>query len=635
MRGIIKANLLSLLILIPLVAILQYLILKPHLRYAFADVDWMFLLYFKQLSAQYHDSVSHFVNAWNKWGVYTYQVYYIGLIEQFFGRAYNNEVVASFAYRNFQITTLIFKVIATLSIYPVIFLLTKNKLAAFLTTLIYAISYSSVGVMYTVVTSGLFVAIPVMNLFFAWYFYLISKGKNKILEILIGLALFIITILLATERMYPLLPAVILIEVFWWFKNGFSKAILLRGLKRLFIFLTPFVVVLLFKPSIVTLLSGNTEVSYHKFILGNWQVVLSPIISLGSLFVPKDFWPFFGTPVTSNFSEYMGFLLSGPMIIFALLTVLLAAFISNKKIKFMVDVLIPTTVLSLGIYFLSTHQLHIPDTARMNFDFGYIIPALIGIFTLSFGFALFREWLRGGKKDNLLISMVGGIVVASVFIILTWIAADYVLVFTGVHRYLTIPAIGSSLLTAGLMTVIYKKLRLTKILRPLAFTFFLLLIPLTFFNSKVISDHMKYELEYAGTDAAGHMRMKEKLWSYLDNLSKTEPSVFYFDESADHDNGYFDETTILAGFNYWMQFRGRDIASPKLTPILLRSNLICPEPRNMCLGKVKSMITTKNGEKGILYGDVFYKKDDFYAFRFINRDIADIRPEVVKAIGLE
>ena len=156
MRGVIKANLLPLLILIPLVAVLQYLILKPHLRYAFADVDWMFLLSFKQLSAQYYDPISHFINAWTQWGVYTYQVYYIGLIDQFFG----------FNYRNFQIVTLIFKIIATLSIYPVIFLITKSKLAAFLTTLIYAVAYSSVGVMYTVVTSGLFVAIPFMNLFF-------------------------------------------------------------------------------------------------------------------------------------------------------------------------------------------------------------------------------------------------------------------------------------------------------------------------------------------------------------------------------------------------------------------------------------------------------------------------------------
>lgn len=625
MRGVIKANLFPLLILSLLVAVLQYLILKPHLRYAFADVDWVFLLSFKQLSLTYQDPVRHFFHAWVQWGIYTYQVYYIGLIEQFFG----------FSYENFQVVSLVFKVIATLSIYPVIYLITKSKLAAFLTTLIYAITYSSVGVMYTVVTSGLFVAIPFMNLFFIWYWCLLSKSRNRFFQILLGVILFFITLLLATERMFPLIPVIILIEIFWWFKNGFSKVMLTQGLKRLLIFTVPFLAAFLYHPSILTPVSGNAEVTYQKFLLGNWQVILSPLISLGSLFAPKDFWPLFGTPLINNFFQYIGFLISGPFIAFTVLSVLFSIFISKNKANFLLDILISNIFLSIAIYFLSTHELHIPDPNRMHFDSGYVIPALIGGFVLSFALAIFREWLRGEKKSNLLISAVGGIVIAFVFIVITWIPADFVLVFFGVHRYLTIPAIGSSLLVACLMTVMFNKMRTMKSLRNLAFIIFLLFIPLTLFNSKIISDHMKYELEFAGTESAGHIRMKGKLWSFLGNLSKSEPSVFYFDESQDHANGYFDETTVMAGFNYWMQFRGRDIVNPPLTHVLLRSNLICPEPGSMCLNKVKSLITSKDGEKGILYGDAFYKSQNFYAFRFINRDIVDIRDEVVKAIGLK
>lgn len=624
MRGSIKATLLPLLILAPLVAVLQYLILKPHLRYAFADVDWIFLLSFKQLSLKYYDPVRHFINAWTQWGVYTYQVYYIGLIEQFFG----------FNYRNFQIVTLIFKIIATLSIYPLILLVTRSKIAAFLTTLIYAVTYSSVGVMYTVVTSGLFVAIPFMNLFFIWYWYLISKSENRFYQILLGVILFFITLLLATERMYPLIPVIFSIEIFWWFKNAFSKDALLQGLKRLLIFAVPFLVAFLYHPSILTPVSGNAEVTYHKFLLGNWQVILSPMISLGSLFVPKDFWPFFGTPVANNFFQYIGFLISGPFITFTILSILFSVFLSKKKVKFLMDILVCNTVLSVAVYYLSTHELHIPNSNRMHFDIGYIIPALIGSYVVSFTLALFREWLRDEKKNSLLISMVGGIAIAFVFIVTTWIPADYVLVFFGVHRYLTVPAIGSSLLVACLMTAMFNKMQTKKYFRQFAFIIFLPLIPLALFNSKVISDHMKYELEFAGTDSVGHIRMKEKLWSFLGNLSKSEPSVFYFDESQDHDNGYFDETTVMAGFNYWMNVRGNGVVNPPLVHVLLRSNLICPEPRNMCLNKVKSMITAKDGGKGILYGDVFYKKENFYAFRFVNRDIVDIRPEVVEAIGL-
>lgn len=620
-----KSLLLPLLLLIPLVITLQYFILKPHLRYAFADVDWMFLLDFKQLSMQYHDPISHLINGWKKWGVYTYQIYYIGLIEKFFG----------FEYRNFQIVTLLFKVIATLSIYPVIFLITKSRLASFLTTVIYAFAYSSVGVMYTVVTSGLFVAIPVMNLFFIWYWYLITTGKNSIAHILLAVILFSTTLLLATERMYPLVPVVVLIELFWWFKNGYSKIVLYQGLKRLAGLLFLFLAVFIYRPTIFTPVSGNTEVTYQKFLLGNWQVILSPIISLGGLFVPKDFWPFFGVANINSFPKYLGFLLSGPMIIFVLISSFLSIFLSRYKIKFILDTLIFTMILGLGVYFLATHHLHIPDTARMHFDFGYVIPSLIGVYIISFTIALFKEWLRGDKKDSLLMSMSGGIVFAFVFIVMTWIPADYVLVFTGVHRYLTIPAIGSSLFIAGIVTIIFNRFRYSKGLQPFAATAFLLLIPLILLNFKTIADHMKYELEFAGTDASSHIRMKGKLWSYLGNFSKTDPSVFYFDESVDYDNGYFDETTIMAGFNFWMRFRGKDIVDPKLTPVILRSNLICTEHRGMCLNKVKSLVATRNGGKGILYGDIFYQSTNFYAFRFVNKDIVNIRDEVGKIIGLD
>lgn len=230
--------------------------------------------------------------------------------------------------------------------------------------------------------------------------------------------------------------------------------------------------------------------------------------------------------------------------------------------------------------------------------------------------------------------MVGGVVISMIFIVLTWFAADHMLVFTGVHRYLTIPAVGSSLFIAGAITIIFKKLYTTE-LKGISYLVLLLMIPIILFNTRIIGEYFKYELEYAGTDVSGHIRMKEKLWSFLSNFSNTEPSIFYFDESQDHDNGYFDETTVLAGFNFWMRFRGREIVDSKLTPALLRSNLICLEPRSMCLDTVKSLVTTKNGEKVILYGGKYYRLENFYAFRFINRDIVDIKPEVVKLIGLQ
>lgn len=621
----VKGAFIPFLILIPVVVFLQFIFLKDHLRYGFADVDWMFLLGFKELAVLFDNPVANIVESWKRGGVYTYQYYYIGLIENFFGLNYST----------FQNVTIIFKIISTLSIYPLICLVTKNRLASFLATILYAVCYSSVGVMYTVVTSGLFVAIPVMSLFFIWYYHLLTQEKNSFAGIFTGTVLFFATILLATERMYPLVPTVALIELFWWFKNGYTKVYLFKGLKRLSPFLVLFLAYFFYSPTTFTLLSGNTEVTYNKLLSGNWQVILSPVISLGSLFLPKDYWIFFGVPKIENISSYIIYLLTEPMVIFFFLTMIMSFFIATKKIKFIRDILLFTFIAGMIVYVLSTHNLSIAESLRMNFDLSYIVPALIGSYILSLTLVLFNEWNALGKKNSLLICMVGAIVIAFVFILTTWIPADYVLVFTGVHRYLTIPGIGSSIFLAGLISIFFNKLRSSKTTRPFAFTIFLVLIPIFIMNWKIIGNHMKYELEFTGTDATEHTRMKSKLWSYLNNFSKSEPSIFYFDESQDYVNGYFDETTIMAGFNFWMRFRGSEIVSPDLAPVLFRSNLICPEPRSMCLNKVKSYITEENGIKGISYGDIFYKPENFYAFRFINRDIVNIRSEVVEAIGLE
>lgn len=621
----IKAAFVPFLILIPTVVFLQYIFLKNHLRYGFADVDWMFLLGFKELAALFDSPAANIIESWKRGGVYTYQYYYIGLIENFFG----------LNYLAFQTVTLIFKIISTLSIYPLIYLVTKNKLTSFLATILYAISYSSVGVMYTVVTSGLFVAIPVMSLFFIWYYHLLTQEKNSFAGIITGTLLFFATILLATERMYPLVPTVVLIELFWWYKNGYNKIYLFKGLKRLSPFLFLFLAYFFYSPTTFTLLSGNTEVTYNKLLVGNWQVILSPVISLGSLFLPKDYWIFFGVPKIENISSYVIYLLTGPMVIFFFLSIIMSFFISSKQIKLIRDILLFTFMAGVAVYILATHYLNIAESMRMNFDLSYIVPALIGGYVLSLTLVLFNEWNALGKRNSLLICMVGAIAIAFVFILTTWIPADYVLVFAGVHRYLTIPAIGSSIFLAGLISIFFNKLRSSKATRPFAFTIFLILIPIFIMNGKIIGNHMKYELEFTGTEATEHIRMKSKLWSYLNNFSKSDPSIFYFDESQDYVNGYFDETTIMAGFNFWMRFRESEIVSNKLTPVLLRSNLICKEPRSMCLDAVKSRITSKDGVKGIVYGEVFYQPENFYAFRFINRDIVDIRAEVIKAIGLE
>src|SRR3989344_7298588 len=108
------------LILIPVVIISQLIILEPHLRYGFSDVDWGFLFYYKEHKANFPNIFENLYQTFLRWGVYTHQQYYIGIQEYFFG----------LDFQKFQITTHVFKTLATISAYPLFLIIPRNYISA-------------------------------------------------------------------------------------------------------------------------------------------------------------------------------------------------------------------------------------------------------------------------------------------------------------------------------------------------------------------------------------------------------------------------------------------------------------------------------------------------------------------------
>src|SRR3989338_10307878 len=121
--------------------------------------------------------------------------------------------------------------------------------------------------------------------------------------------------------------------------------------------------------------------------------------------------------------------------------------------------------------------------------------------------------------------------------------------------------------------------------------------------------------------------MKSKLLSYMGDFDLKEPTLFYFDEQ-DYENGYFNETTIIAGFSTWLKFRGKSIPLDGITPQMIRNanlgsetNVYCTGVNVDCMGRLKSYAAVQDGEVGILYKDVFYPPNRFYAFRMKGIDV--------------
>lgn len=616
-----------------LVVILQYILLQPHLFYGFADIDWAGLLVYKYLKNPL--SFGGFLEFLSSAGVYATQYYYLGIQESFF----------SFDYYKYNVVANILKIFSTITVFPLFYIITKRKLLAVVGMLIYAFSFTSVAALYTVMTSINYLGVALMNIFISLYWYLAQKQKLQWKLALPAVATFYLSLLFATERMYPLILIVIIGEICYISFQKFSKTSVILGLKRLLLLFSPAIVLIIIKPNMLNtsmnVFVGMSGVLLKRISEGNWHLIFTPFAALGSMLLPKEFVLPLGTINLNSLPEYLNHLIGRLSFLFGSIIFLAGFLLSKKPRRFITTSFLILIPLLISTFFLATRRLNInPDISdiygqiRMYFDPSYVMPpALAGILLLSLAGALLIEWIASKEKNNLTLSLFLGPFFAFLFIFLTWLPSDIVLVFVGIHRYLTIPAIGISLSLATALVLAYDKLKSNKILKNFSFIVFILLFSLLAIYSQAITKYFSYELDSAGTRASEHIRMKGKLLSYINNLSETKPSVFFFDESRDADNSYFNETTVLAGFNFWIMFRGDHIL-PISAPKLIRSYFLCGGNGKFCPEQLQQMITEQNGEKGLVIDNIFYKSENFYGFRFINRDLLNITEELKTLVGL-
>lgn len=625
--------LLIFLIIFPIVAILQYIILKPHFFYGFADIDWAGLLLYKYINNPL--TLESFLKVFSISGVYTTQYYFIGIQESFFGLDYHK----------YNLVAYVLKFLSIITVFPLFYAVTKRKLIATLGTFIYGYSFVSVAALYSVMTTINYLGVVFMNISICLYWYLAQKNKIDWILMLSTIASFYFALLLATERMYPLAALIVIGEFFYMCYQKFSKISLISGLKRLLLLFTPVILLMIIKPSVhndLIAFMGNSQLTFRKISEGNWHLIFTPFAALGSMIMPKEHTLSLGVINLNSLTDYLGFLLGGPVFIFGIITLILGLLLSKKPRRFIVTTFAFLMPLLITAFYIATRREIIDPNLidawgklKMYFDPSFVMPpALIGIFIISLACAFLLEWINKKTRDNLTMSLFLGPTFAFFFIFLTWLPADLVLVFMGIHRYLTIPAIGISLFLATAICLTYDKLQSIKILKPISFTVFLLLFPMFTIYNQSIASYFANELDFAGTRASEHIRMKGKLLSYIKNLSESEPSVFFFDESLDPSNSYFNETTVLAGFNFWIMFRG-DHIMPMSPPRLIRSYFLCGGNRKFCPEELKKAVIEKNGIRGLQFDDTFYKAENFYAFRFINRDLYNITDELKLTLGLE
>lgn len=214
------------------VSLLQYFLLRPF-EIGFTPDDWSFVFWYKSLG---DNPLSKLPQAWQERGPYTtFFLYYLGGLVDIWG----------INYQAIGLTNITIKVLATVSIFPMVLIVFKNRLLAFISVLLYAISYSAVGSLEFAVKGGDYLSIFFMNIFLISYYLLVKKGlKTRWLPI--SCILLTLTLISSTIRSYPLLILVPLIEIFIWTQER-TQIRAKIGLSRLFLLYLPFILAFIYK----------------------------------------------------------------------------------------------------------------------------------------------------------------------------------------------------------------------------------------------------------------------------------------------------------------------------------------------------------------------------------------------------
>lgn len=572
-------------LLVVVVVVSQIILLRPHLKYGFSDVDWGFLSIYKtQNPYSVRQFIDNFKTGGTRGGVYTHQIYYIGAQSELFG----------LNFRDYQITTHVFKILATLSAAPFFLIVSGSAPAAFLATLFFGFSYSTVGTMYTVVTSSDYPAYFSMGIFILAYWYAVKKNTGSWFLLFSLLLLLIITLFLSTERMYQLPVFIGLAEVFLLLQK---RNLGTNTIKRLAVIFVPLIFLFLIQPKVfLSFLQHGAEIA-QGVVSGDWNLLLTPFIVLGSIIIPNDYTKFLGVARIDSLGSFLSFLVNGPLPVLAVTTVILAVCVFKRAHIRIIQILFLTFILWAFVYISGSHFV----SHFINIE--SVTQALAGVYILAVAAVSFISWRE--DQERLLIGLFVGPFLAFLYILLTWVGASAVEIFSGAHRYLTIPAMLMSLFLGSLYGVIFKRLKFFAVIP--------LILLMTLFikvNAGEISAFFNAGL-HNGFGAEDKKLMRQQLINLTPDLSSSEPALFYFDFSEDADNGYFYDNTLLGGFSTWMLWHPRINMDEDIAP-----KAFWNDPK-----KLKEVLAAEN-----------IKQDNFYAFQLKDKKVLDIKEQILNKL---
>jgi len=621
----VKGNILIIFLALAItVTFLQFFLLDLALKIGFKPDDWILYFTYKTLGQNPHLQL---LNVWKERGIYTtYQVFYMGFLETFVG----------FNYHSFQLVSLLFKSFATLAIFPLIIIIFKSKTLAIISTLLFAFSAAATGPLEFVVKGSDYISIFWMCLFLIVYYLVATNHPRNVLWISVSLILLILTLIFSPIRLFPILILLPLIEIFLLIKNLSFENLKDILLKTSVIYL-PLSILLLYAPDSISGLLGSPLGIFKKIIEGNWHLILSPFSGMGYTFITNDYWgKIFGALSVNSFEEYLHFLLGGPTVIFGLLILIVAFLYSKKPWLFFIATFILNFTLEILVFFIATHSKYLPNNQGMHYDQTGIYSALFGIYVMVLGVMCFIEWVRKDSDNTLLMAFWLGPLFLFIFTFATWAFAPFGTNFSSTSYYLVVASMGSSLLQSAFLLSIYNKA--IQIRKKILKSIILILIFLTttfilVMNATEIHNRFLYLLAN-GRSAQEQQVLQGRFREYTGGIDFTKPTLFYFDTSDLAEGGPFYSEGFLASFPFWMHFQDNRLREGCLEILYLNEHkhlLAFIKEQNGQKGFLYRCLCVANGRSG--YKNIFYKIENFYAFKIKSRDFIDIKEQILKELG--
>lgn len=625
-----------------LVFITQFNLLQPILQYRLFNYteDWPFLIYYHTLDLNFLDKM---IYVWKNFGQHTSaQLFHIGILSDIFG----------FNYSAYQVVNVTLKAIGTISFFPLLLVLFKDRKLAFLGTLLFGISSATAGSFLWVVKGSEYLGVMLMNLFLITYYFVIVKNSKKLL--ILSSILFLISYLMAPPRMFPMLILVPLVEIYWLFKEcKFSniRYSVIRGL----VYLAPVILISSQAPvSSCCPFISRPQILLKDLINGNWQNLLDPFSGIGWTLVTNDYFRFFGKLEEATFANlisYLSFLLKGPILIFGIVTLILAPVISTRPKKVFILIFGINFVAQILLFFVANQRFNVPSDLVTPDSPGHFTitkyPAILAIYIFSVSFVSFFEW-RNNRKNNLLRAIWTGPIFSIIFLWPTWIVMGPLINdYFSTHWYFGIPAMGTTLFLAAILIQFYEKLKRRRILRIFAlFVIFSITAIFYYTHGKAIAK------QYLGINPnkitlQDQAALQKKLISKLELSGRRGDLLVYLDIAEDTVNlrrtkQFYREALSLYQpgyhFGYWVHFRrlgNKGISHGCIEAITDQVAL-------------DLKLVLKDGKKGFIHtgycigesvepftkDSVFYGLDNFYALRIQDGEFIDIKNEVIKDLRI-